>query len=167
MTIRQGNTEDVAAVMEVVKKVVPVMRAAGNLQWDDVYPNAEVFQRDVDQEQMWVAEIEGIIAGVAALTGDHEHEYEQVGWDLNEPAIVIHRVAVDPGYQGQGIAKALMQQAEIVARERDIGVLRVDTSKQNQVTQRLFPKLGYTFAGEIGLGFRPGLRVLCYEKRLA
>jgi hypothetical protein len=30
----------------------------------------------------------------------------------------------------------------------------------------LFPKLGYTLAGEIGLGFRPGLRFLCYEKRL-
>ena len=29
------------------------------------------------------------------------------------------------------------------------------------------PKLGYTYAGEIGLGFRPGLRFRCYEKRLA
>ena len=33
-------------------------------------------------------------------------------------------------------------------------------------TQRLFPKLGYRFAGEIGLAFRPGLRFFCYEKRL-
>ena len=33
-------------------------------------------------------------------------------------------------------------------------------------TQRLFPRLGYRFAGEIGLAFRPGLRFFCYEKRL-
>jgi hypothetical protein len=26
--------------------------------------------------------------------------------------------------------------------------------------------LGYVFAGEIGLGFRPNLRFYCYEKRL-
>jgi RimJ/RimL family protein N-acetyltransferase len=50
--------------------------------------------------------------------------------------------------------------------ERGIGVLRVDTNTQNEATQRLFPKLGYELAGEIGLGFRPGLRFLCYEKRL-
>jgi hypothetical protein len=44
--------------------------------------------------------------------------------------------------------------------------LRVDTNAQNAATQRLFPKLGYQFAGEIGLEFRPGLRFFCYEKRL-
>jgi hypothetical protein len=59
-----------------------------------------------------------------------------------------------------------MQQAEKDAVERGIGVLRVETNTQNEATQRLFPKLGYVLAGEIGLGFRPGLRFLCYEKRL-
>ena len=53
------------------------------------------------------------------------------------------------------------------ARERGIAKLRVDTNTQNQVTQRLFPKLGYTFAGEITLDFRPGLNFLCYEKQLS
>jgi ribosomal protein S18 acetylase RimI-like enzyme len=60
-----------------------------------------------------------------------------------------------------------MGQAEAVARERGIVALRVDTNTQNQITQRLFPKLGYELAGEISLSFRAGLRFLCYEKRLA
>ena len=59
-----------------------------------------------------------------------------------------------------------MQQAEMVALARGMSVLRVDTNTQNPATQRLLPKLGYTLAGEIGLAFRPGLRFLCYEKRL-
>jgi RimJ/RimL family protein N-acetyltransferase len=42
----------------------------------------------------------------------------------------------------------------------------VDTNSENAATQRLFPKLGYRFAGEIKLAFRPGLRFFCYEKRL-
>jgi ribosomal protein S18 acetylase RimI-like enzyme len=79
----------------------------------------------------------------------------------------VHRIAVDPDFAGRGIAVALMQQAETVARERGIAKLRVDTNTQNQVTQRLFPKLGYTFAGEITLDFRPGLNFLCYEKQLS
>jgi len=78
----------------------------------------------------------------------------------------VHRLAVDPVFRGAGVAAALMQRAEVVAAERGITVLRVDTNTQNEATQRLFPKLGYCLAGEIGLEFRPGLRFFCYEKRL-
>jgi ribosomal protein S18 acetylase RimI-like enzyme len=142
------------------------MREAGNLQWDDVYPNAEVFTRDIELSQLWIAEIDGTIGGVTAITTDQTPEYAQVGWDIHEPAIVVHRLAVDPEFRGMGIAGALMQQAEAVAIQSNITVLRVDTNTRNEATQRLFPKLGYTLAGEIDLSFRPGLRFLCYEKRL-
>jgi GNAT superfamily N-acetyltransferase len=165
-TVRLGKFEDVDAVMELVRRVVPLMRASGNLQWDDKYPNAAVFERDVELAQLWVAEIDGEIAGVAAITTDQEPEYARVGWDISEPAIVVHRVAVDPIFRGKGIAAALMLQAEAVARSRGIFVLRVDTNTQNEATQKLFPKLGYILAGETELGFRVGLRFLCYEKRL-
>ena len=167
MLIRNGKIEDVPAVMSLVRRVVPLMQATGNLQWDDKYPNAAVFEDDVKLAQMWIAEIEGQIAGVAAITTDQSPEYADVGWDLAEPAIVIHRLAVDPAFRGAGIATTLMLQAETVARTHGITVLRVDTNTQNEVTQRLFPKLGYSLAGEIGLGFRPGLRFRCYEKRLS
>lgn len=166
MRIRQAGLEDVIAVMELVRKVVPLMRATGNLQWDEHYPNAGVFERDVNLDQLWLAEIDGEIAGVAAITTDQEPEYANVGWDIHETAIVVHRLAVDPAFQGRGVAMALMQQAETVARQREIPLLRVDTNLQNQVTQKLFPKLGYMLSGETGFSFRPGLRFLCYEKRL-
>jgi len=166
MQVRKAKYEDVAAVMKLVRRVVPLMRASGNLQWDDTYPNAAVFGRDVELEQLWVAEIDGGIAGVAAITTDQAPEYANVGWDLSESAIVVHRLAVDPAFQGKGVAAALMRHSEIVAKERAISVLRVDTNSQNAATQKLFPKLGYTFAGETELAFREGLRFLCYEKRL-
>jgi ribosomal protein S18 acetylase RimI-like enzyme len=167
MNLRQATLRDVPAVMAVIRKVVPLMRAAGNLQWDDAYPNPDVFARDIAKAQLWVAEIDGAIAGVAAITEDQEPEYARVGWDISEPAIVVHRVAVDPAFRGRGVAEALMRQAEDVAARRGITVLRVDTNTQNQATQKLFPKLGYTLSGETELGFRVGLRFLCYEKRLA
>lgn len=165
--IRQATSADLPELLALVRRVIPAMRAAGNLQWNDSYPNAEVFGRDLERMQLWIAELDGSIAGVAALTTDQEPEYAQVGWDIHETALVVHRLAVDPAAQGRGIASALMQQAERVATERGIAVLRVDTNTRNEATQRLFPKLGYTLSGEISLGFRPGLRFLCYEKRLA
>ncbi|NYF53801.1 GNAT family N-acetyltransferase [Tunturiibacter gelidoferens] len=166
MQIRLATQHDLPALMSLVRRVVPLMRATGNLQWDETYPNDAVFQRDIDLKQLWITEVDGNIAGVAAITTDQEPDYAQVGWDITEPAIVVHRLAVDPAFRGQGAAGVLMQKAEEVAVERGITALRVDTNTQNEATQRLFPKLGYLLAGEITLEFRPGLRFLCYEKRL-
>lgn len=150
--------------MHLIAGVVPVMNAAGNFQWDSTYPNPVVFEKDIALNQLWLADIDGDIAGVAAITTDQEPEYAAVGWDINEVAIVTHRLAVSVNHQGKGIAAALLQQADEVARSRGINKLRIDTNTQNQATQKLFPKLGYTYVGEIGLGFRPNLRFYCYEK---
>ena len=167
MLIRLARTSDLPSLMALVRRVVPGMQADGNLQWDEHYPNEQVFGRDIAAGQLWVAEHQcGTIAGVAAITTHQEPEYAQVGWDIHEASIVVHRLAVDPAYRGAGLASALMQHAEKVAWEMGISILRVDTNTQNAATQRLIPKLGYTLAGEISLGFRPGLRFLCYEKRL-
>ncbi|HEY8928602.1 MAG TPA: GNAT family N-acetyltransferase [Mucilaginibacter sp.] len=166
MLIRLAVLSDIPEIMKLIDEVVPLMNAAGNFQWDNTYPNAGVFDKDIAHSQLWIAEIESDIAGISAITTDQEPEYVQVGWDIRKTAIVTHRLAVSPRYQGRGVAAGLMLQAERVANDRGINILRVDTNTNNQATQKLFPKMGYQFAGEIGLGFRPGMRFLCYEKIL-
>lgn len=152
--------------MSLLCRVIPMMQAAGNLQWDETYPDASILEHDLEQGWLWVVDIDGAIAGVAAITTEQTPEYAQVGWNIEEPAVVIHRLVVDPEFRGRGIALALMRQAEDLATERSLAKVLTDTSVQNEAAQQLFLKLGYTLAGEIGLSFRPGLRVLCYEKRL-
>jgi ribosomal protein S18 acetylase RimI-like enzyme len=167
MLIRPATLNDIPSIVQLIAEVVPVMNAAGNFQWDATYPNATVFQNDIASNQLWVADEDGDIAGIAAITTDQEPEYELVGWDLNETAIVIHRLAVSIHHRGKGIAEQLMQQGEKEANRRGIKVMRIDTNSANKATRQLFPKLGYGFSGEIGLGFRPNLKFYCYEKRLA
>lgn len=166
MLIRRATLIDIPAIMQLVSDVVPLMNAGGNFQWDNTYPNAKAFSEDISHNKLWVAELESKIAGVSAITTDQDAEYAEVGWDLNETAIVTHRLAVSPHFRGQGVAIALLQKAEEEALRRGIKTLRVDTNTNNVATQNLFPKAGYVFAGEIGLSYRPGLRFLCYEKRL-
>ncbi len=164
MTIRHAILSDVHQIMQLISEVVPAMNAAGNFQWDSAYPNAGVFENDIALKQLWVAEIEGAIAGIAAITTEQEPEYADLGWDITEKAIVTHRLAVSEKFRGKGIAAALLLQAEKEAIKMGIKTLRIDTNTKNKATQNLFPKLGYQLAGEIGLRFRPGLRFYCYEK---
>jgi len=166
MIIRPATLNDIEPIITLVAEIVPVMRASGNFQWDDKYPNVEVFTRDVELGQLWVAQVEENIAGFAAITTDQDAEYANVGWDITEPAIVTHRLAVSIHHRRQGVAEALLKQAEIVALNKSINILRIDTNSNNKATRVLFPKLGYEFAGETALHFRPNLRFYCYEKSL-
>ena len=159
MMLRLAEVNDIPEIMELVRGVVPVMNAAGNFQWDEFYPNAAVFERDIALAQLWICEADSI-AGVAAITTDQEFEYKEVGWDLAEEAIVVHRLAVGVDYQGRGVAGSLMNKAEALAIERGINVLRVDTSSANPATQRLFPKLGYKFGGRYILTLPAGANIL-------
>lgn len=166
MIIRPATLNDVEPIMHLIAGVVPLMRAAGNFQWSDDYPNAQVFKADIAAGQLWVAEIDGQIAGVTAITTDQYPEYAEAGLDISQEAIVTHRLAVSVNHRKQGVAAALLKQAEIVAAKRGINILRIDTNSNNKATRLLFPKVGYEFAGEIGLNFRPNLRFYCYEKIL-
>jgi hypothetical protein len=41
--------------MALVRRVAPLMREAGNLLWDHQYPDPEVFERDAEKGQLWLA----------------------------------------------------------------------------------------------------------------
>ena len=164
MTIRKGRKSDIKAIMKILENAVPLMNSAGNFQWDSTYPNENVFEKDIEEGQLWVVEIEETLAGFAAITTDQEPEYADAGWDINEVSIVTHRLAVDPKYRGMGVGYLLLNKAEDLAKSRGINFLRIDTNTNNTATQKLFPKCGYMFCGEISLKFRPGLRFYCYEK---
>jgi len=170
MPIRPGTHQDIPAIMKIIRAVVPIMRASGNFQWDNIYPNPEAYALDADLHRLWIADVlhNGTtrVAGVVALTTEQDPEYVDAGWDITIPAIVVHRLAVHPDFKGLGLARALMQQAEVVARAQRIAEIRVDTNTKNLAIQKLLPQLGYRYAGEIGLAFRPGLRFACFDKHV-
>lgn len=118
------------------------------------------------RDSFGVAEIDGALAGMVAVTTGPEPDYGHAGWNVEEAGVMVHRLAVDPAFRGAGMASTLMRKAEEVAAERGLPTVRTDTSIENEAAQRLFLKLGFKETGEISLSFRPGLRVICYEKRL-
>ena len=163
--IRPANASDIDRVIEIVNLVVPIMHSVGNHQWDDKYPQRQNFGIDLSNGDLWVADDDGIVAGVAALTKDQSPEYADCGWDLSEGAIVPHRLAVHPHHQGKGIARLFLQKAEELAKNAGFQYVRIDTNKLNTNMQRLLSKEQFVFSGEIALLTKPpDMRFLCYQK---
>lgn len=166
--LRKAKQEDLSSIVRICGVVVPLLNADNNYQWNDTYPLAADFQKDIDNDVLWVAEVDGEVAGFAALTTDQSDEYAEVGWDLQEPAIVPHRVAVDPKYRGKSIALQFMLTAEDLARQAGYKYVRIDTNVRNIPMQKMFEKLNYEFAGEISFKNKPviyeKMMFKCYQK---
>ena len=107
----------------------------------------------------------GTLAGVACINTSEAPEYAAMPWTTTPPAVVIHRMAIDPAFQRQGVGRAFFRFAENLARQRGLTALRIDTYSLNHRMQALIQSQGFCRVGEIHLHGRP-LTYPCFEKRL-
>ncbi|WP_298328168.1 GNAT family N-acetyltransferase [Asticcacaulis sp.] len=78
------------------------------------------------------------------------------------PLLNIHDLIVAPAFRGQGVARALMAEAEAIARERGCAKLTLEVLEGNATAQRLYQSLGY---GDYVLDPAMG-RALFWQKKL-
>ncbi|WP_177565505.1 GNAT family N-acetyltransferase [uncultured Phascolarctobacterium sp.] len=165
MMLRLATMQDLQRVMAIVQATVEEMHAYGNYQWDDIYPTAQDFARDIEQGELFVADTDGLISGLICINQNEPAVYADADWSLKEPALVLHRMAVDTALRGRGTGSELLQQAEALARNQGLCYLKTDTYALNEKAQRLFLQQGYRFCGEIQ--FRQmEHQFYCYEKVL-
>lgn len=142
------------------------MREKGLLQWDENYPNPKIIEETLKEPHTvgWFQNREL----VAAVTVDFKQDplYKTVNWMYEEPrAGVIHRLAVHPKFQGEGLGKKIMRIAENWAKEKGMESLRLDAFSINPGIQKLYISLGYKAVGEIYIyPERPSF--ICFEKKL-
>jgi ribosomal protein S18 acetylase RimI-like enzyme len=58
----------------------------------------------------------------------------------------LRNLVVEPAHQRRGIGKMMLQEAESAAREKGADVLRSETSVENEGTQYLLQRSGFTVA---------------------
>lgn len=163
LEIRPARMEDLDAVWALVKRAVAGMNAQGNPQWGPDYPLPDDYEADIAAGTLFAAWLEGTLAGVACLSTDQAPEYAPLSWSTRGEALVIHRMAVDPPFQGRGIGGALFRRAWEETRRQGLEALRVDTYSLNGPMQRLILRHGFRRVGEVHFGKRP-LPFPCFEK---
>lgn len=148
--------------MDLIGAATASMNAQGVLQWDEVYPDRETICADVAGETLMVLDEDGALKGMVVLNEYQDREYADVDWQLTQGRqLVVHRLCVHPLYQGQGVAKRLMEFAEDYAQQGGYSAIRLDAFSQNPISLGLYDKLGYRKTGVVT--FRKGL-FHCFEK---
>jgi ribosomal protein S18 acetylase RimI-like enzyme len=104
------------------------------------------------------------LIGYISLNEIFSKEYNSVNWNYidNGKPLIIHRLAVKSSFQGQGIAKKIIQFAENHAKNNGYRTIRLDAFSKNRQALGLYEKLEYKYAGDVL--FRKGVFV-CFDKK--
>lgn len=152
---RKARMTDLPALLQLTRECVASMRAAGNPQWDDSYPNAEVISKDIAAQTLEVlcdgSHAENAAAPlIGCITVDRFMHPLWAGLDWRFPpdsAAAVHRLMISPSHRGQGLAKLAMAYAEALATTWGCRSMRLDCFCQNKPGHALYPGLGYRFSG--------------------
>ncbi|MDR3593118.1 MAG: GNAT family N-acetyltransferase [Negativicutes bacterium] len=163
--MRKAVAGDLPGIMKVMLDTIKEMRDYNNTQWDETYPCESDFAADIEAGELYVAERGGKLAGFICINRIEPHEYAVVPWSRESAALVIHRMAVDSTYRGQGVGAELVGYAGALADHFRIDYLKTDTYSLNTNAQKLFEGCGYRQAGT--MNFRGKEKpFICYEKSL-
>jgi GNAT superfamily N-acetyltransferase len=104
-----------------------------------------------------------IAATIIAVDGD-----DAIGHAALRPfgdALEVKKVFVVPERRGEGLSKALMLELEVIARERGVGELILQTGELQGTAIALYEQLGYertpAFGAYVGIPFE-----VCFRKSL-
>ncbi|MBS6646276.1 MAG: GNAT family N-acetyltransferase [Clostridiaceae bacterium] len=151
MFFRKAQETDISRMMEMVNQSKASMKARGIDQWQQGYPNEAVLRVDLEKGTSYVLEDCGLVVGMITVVSGDEEAYRKIegSWLNQEPYVSYHRVCVEEGRKGQGLAGILFEEGEKLCREWGFKNIRNDTHPDNRSMQRAVEKFGFERCGII------------------
>ncbi|MBQ2956031.1 MAG: GNAT family N-acetyltransferase [Clostridia bacterium] len=118
------------------------------------YPLRADAEEGLAEDILYVAEIDGRIAGTVMYPHTQDPSYRTADWQIpyDSPVLTLHILAVHPDCRAMGVGRALVDYADTLARERGVLAVRLDTHENNLPACRLYEKCGYHYCGLVDLG---------------
>lgn len=148
MIITKAKINDIKDIMIIINEAKKYLNDQHINQWQDGYPNEDVFLDDIFNDRLYVVKKNNNIIGVFALI-NYEPTYDIIyegNWLNNDKYVAVHRIAVLNKYKGKGIAKYIFDYLKKKYKH-----LRVDTHELNKNMQRCLLKNNFKYCGIIYL----------------
>ena len=173
ISVRIATENDIDAIGQLYDDLNDYLESHENYpRWKKgVYPIREDAEEAFGQGNLYVAIMDGQIAGTVVYSDEQEEAYRTVKWQVeyDVPVITICKLAVHPDYFGYGVGKALLDYAVCVGEQRNVKAIRLDVYEENLPAIKLYEKCGFAYMGMVDLGLEElyGLKwYKVYEKVL-
>ena len=150
-------------ICDLYKDATDHLNALGIYQWDEKYPTRDILEEDIRSGNLYVSVCSGRLSAAYVLNNDADIEYQQGNWESEGVALILHRLCVHPDFQGKGLGRSAVLDAERRAAKSGANFLRLDTFEKNYISTKMYASMGYRPAGSVT--FRMGTFYL-YEKAL-
>lgn len=165
MIIKKASEPDLLQLLSIVKSCGQNLIEQGIFQWNEQYPKREDLLEDIELQELWKLEDKNSVIGLIVLTENEDAEYQDVNWlTKNHKNLYIHRLAVDPKFQGKGYAQKLMDFAEKYAKENGYNSIRLDTFSENKRNLKFYEQRNYVKLESIYFPNQSEFPFYCYEK---
>lgn len=160
LNFRQATPFDLPTLRNMYDEIIDAMdKSTSHAQWHrGGYPTDAFLQTRAAIGELWVAEQNNTIIAAMVLNAECNPGYAQADWQVTcEPheVMAIHTLGVSPRVQGQGVGKAMVQQAIAVARRKGCKCMRLDVIDTNPAAGQFYTRLGFSFLGRYELNY-PG-----------
>lgn len=119
----------------------------GLSHWVPAHP-LHLMQRDAEAGDVYATRDDQRAVATFTLKTHAPSYYDQTIWyELEARALYVHRLAVLPAYQGQGLGRWCMEQIEQMARADGYGAVRLDAYDQHLRLCAFYRHLGYEQRG--------------------
>ena len=154
MKFRKTTIQDINNVMQIINEAKEYFRKSKIDQWQNGYPNSDTIYADIKNNNSYVLESEHGIIATAMVSFEEDKTYKNIyegAWLNNGDYAVIHRIAVNEKYKGNGIASDIIKEVENLCKENKVNSIKIDTHKDNISMQKLLEKNGFKYCGIIYL----------------
>lgn len=162
--IRLAQKSDLDRVLQITRLCAREMESRKVFQWNEHYPDRQSFVNDINNSELYGYCIQDMVIGCVSICAFMDEVYSKVSWKTDgKNSVYIHRLAVDPKHQKQGIGSKLMDFAENESKLSGVESIRLDTFSQNIVNQNFYEKRGYVKLEDIYFPLQSEHPFHCYE----
>ena len=150
--IRAAALADIPAILTLAAQAKALLKARNINQWQDDYPQPEIFEQDLRAGAGFVVCHAGQVAGYFAvlLTEDPNYQYIENGaWHTQAPYATLHRLMLNAALRGSGEVENIFQFWLQRAQAAHCRALRGDTHPDNRSMQHFFARRGFKCCGVI------------------
>ena len=165
--IRKATSSDLTYILNIIKNCTNHMIDNKIFQWNENYPSKGILKDDIKSNNLYLIEKNEKTIGCVMKSKKQSKVYKKVKWITeNKKNLYVHRLAVDPKYQGKGYGIKLMDFVERNALKNNFISIRLDTFSKNKRNVKFYKKRGYIKIEDIYFPNQSIYPFYCLEKLL-
>jgi ribosomal protein S18 acetylase RimI-like enzyme len=143
---------DIDRIFELYDAGTAYQKAVGGLHWKGF--ERSLVEREIAEGRQFKIVAEGRVVCVFVLTFDDVILWRERSAD---PAIYIHRIAIDPTERGKGYVKLIVGWAREYCRAHGKEYIRMDTGSGNDRLNNYYISCGFNYLGVVTYAHADGL----------